>query len=142
VEEEHFFGPGGLFGDEEGRHRIYVGRGNGHSKRVRIVVRDTNVAAPKARAASKNDLAKADIEVYPNPNGGRFTISLNSQGTDPVRLSVSDVTGNELVNKEIPKENGRYETSVDLTGQSQGGTFIVRITQGKESVTKKVIFSR
>ncbi|MCW3077106.1 MAG: type sorting protein [Bacteroidetes bacterium] len=71
--------------------------------------------------------------IFPNPNNGVFTLSLNSKSLKDIYIY--DVTGKVVYENKGVNDN---EIIIDLNDYSKG-IFIVRITDGKTSITKKVI---
>lgn len=71
--------------------------------------------------------------IFPNPSNGVFTLSLNSKSLKDIYIY--DVTG-----KIVYENKGVNDTNIiiDLNDHAKG-IFIVRITDGKTSITKKVI---
>lgn len=162
-ELEFFFGPEGRFRGERPRMhkgemapKIYRFHSEGESplhfeferglgkrgrfKSFKIIVTDTVLDAKSTGLKSKTNKT-LDINIYPNPNDGRFTLSFESDDNQPVRLSVKDISGKELINKEVPKEGGLYQTEVNL-GTSKPGVYLVILSQGKSVVTKKITVNK
>lgn len=77
-----------------------------------------------------SDLSASNIQIYPNPSTGIFNINLNDKSS----VEVFDVTG-KLVYKQ---SNVQGSATIDLTGKGKG-VFVVKVTDGKNVTTKKVI---
>jgi PKD repeat protein len=86
-------------------------------------------------------VASLGCSVSPNPNSGRFNVSISSFNGDLVELSVLNMLG-----KPIYRESGVYVSEkasrfVDISNQPDGIYFL--IIKGKDStVTKKVILNK
>lgn len=83
-----------------------------------------------------NDIAN-DINVYPNPNNGMFTIHMSEATPKDIILKVQNVFGNVV--KEI-RTNSNTTIQVNAINEFQPGTYFVRIDSGYNSIITKKIF--
>lgn len=83
-----------------------------------------------------NDIAN-DINVYPNPNNGMFTIHMSEATPKDIILKVQNVFGNVV--KEI-RTNSNTTIQVNAINEFQPGTYFVRIDSGDNSIITKKIF--
>lgn len=74
----------------------------------------------------------AEMNIYPNPNNGSFTIELPSQ--DAANVVVTSLSGQVVYNKTI---EGTNKVSVELSS-SANGVYLVHITQGHDTYRTKV----
>ena len=81
---------------------------------------------------SINKLTGEKINVYPNPNKGKFTIETES--FNGVTLTVSDAIGKEVINQILSSPN----TIVDLTNYKKG-VYIVSLKGENINLTEKII---
>lgn len=72
------------------------------------------------------------LQIYPNPSNGIFNISVKSAG---VTYEVYDLAGRKI--KPVSILN-RGTNTIDLNGCGKG-TFVVKITDGRSVVSKKII---
>jgi len=77
----------------------------------------------------KNQELNNEITLYPNPNTGSFTIT----GEDIQEIEVFNLLGQSIYSVKNPQTY-----TINLPNAAKG-TFFVRITTSKESVTKKVV---
>lgn len=78
----------------------------------------------------------ADMRVYPNPNGGTFTVELELQGL--VSLQVFDA-GGALVHNEVFQASGnKTQRTLDLSGLARGG-YTVQVSNGEGVVSQVVV---
>ena len=76
-----------------------------------------------------------NILIYPNPSKGLFTISLGN--TEPTLIEVFDLTGKLILSKNnILITN--FETSIDLSGASQG-VYFVKINSSNQNTVKRIL---
>ena len=103
-----------------------------------IVIDDTDKSTQKKRSHGKNDQeSKDDLKFYPNPSDGKFTIEYDLKDKETALITVLDANGKQLFKDEI-KGGGKYSKTVDLGGKGKG-VFILNLTQGKKSISKKII---
>jgi hypothetical protein len=76
------------------------------------------------------------ITVYPNPNNGIFNISANLPTQEKIRMSVTNVLGEEIavINNGILSQN-TYK--VDLSNQP-AGMYLLNIVSGTQTLTKRI----
>jgi len=89
--------------------------------------------------AISNQLQQA--EIYPNPNNGKFQVSLggNSEGT-PMDFVIVDVSGRIIDHRIVPTTSLITE-SYDLSKLSNGMYFL-QMTSGNTSTTQKINITR
>lgn len=76
------------------------------------------------------DVNISNVQIYPNPSNGIINIALEKDA----KIEVYDVTG-----RSIYAGNAKAgDNSINLTGKGKG-TFVVKITEGANRITKKVI---
>jgi len=82
----------------------------------------------------ENDLS--NVNLYPNPNEGSFTIDLRSLDTsNTIQVELFNVNG-QLIYQKNTNEN-LFEINTDRTS----GIYFLRLTSGKQVINKKVIIS-
>jgi hypothetical protein len=76
------------------------------------------------------------INVYPNPNTGIFTISANLQSQENVRISVTNLLGQEI---EVVHNGilGQNSFQVDMSSQP-GGVYLLNIVTNNQSLTRQI----
>jgi hypothetical protein len=74
------------------------------------------------------------LDIYPNPSTGKFCIENINLSIDPAEILVMDLTGRVVYESTLIAE----KVEVDLTGQ-QKGMYFVRVKEGEEIVTRKLI---
>jgi len=84
-------------------------------------------------AALENSL---DIKVFPNPNGGRFTILVKNATDQEATLKIYNIFG-KLIYSDPSAMSEHYE--VDISSHSKG-IYIAKIRQGDNVTTKKIVY--
>lgn len=91
------------------------------------------------RTSSTQDLAKADINIYPNPTStGTFTIK--SSGDDKGKVSIYNESGQEVIVSQQEAEDGSFQIS--MPEGIKNGMYMVRLTNERSVTTKKIILLR
>ncbi len=82
----------------------------------------------------ENDLA--NVNLYPNPNEGSFTVDLR-------RLDTSNNIQVELfnINGQLIYQKSTTETMIDINTDETAGIYFLRLTSGAQVINKKVIIS-
>jgi len=79
----------------------------------------------------------ADIEVYPNPNKGNFTIELNATNSNNIQVDVFDMRGRQIYNRNFINK-GSFNQNINLD-KAQSGIYLVSITDGTKKTVRKII---
>jgi len=75
--------------------------------------------------------------VYPNPNNGEFTVKLNSNSGNDIKMNVYDIRGRRVFDN-VYNNNSNFNKVINL-GHIQSGLYILEITDGNKTGTKKII---
>jgi hypothetical protein len=77
-----------------------------------------------------------DIRIYPNPNNGRFIMSIINNLSALVYVEVVDITG-KLILKQTFETTGNIQQQFDLPEQ-KSGLYIIKISDGKHTTHKRI----
>lgn len=88
-------------------------------------------------AASPIGKSELDVKIYPNPNNGQFTITVDKASAGDVQYAIYDITGKVIESKNV-ESDGRLETAVDIS-RLPSGTYIINVTTDNQEFTKKII---
>ncbi len=98
---------------------------------------DSLLRIPDLMVTSNNKGQEASrINVYPNPNNGTFTVSLNEQFSEDTRLVLSDVLGNSL------KEMKMNSNTTSFQQELPEGLYLLTVWKGDQKVVSKVIVQK
>jgi hypothetical protein len=92
-----------------------------------------------ACTGTQEQVGDARVRIFPNPNEGYFTVSIDRLNED-VDFSVETITGQSLLkSKIVPAPTGKTEIKVDLSMLPKG-IYIVRLKgEGTNAVKKMII---
>lgn len=79
----------------------------------------------------------SNLNIYPNPNNGEFSIEFDSFANDALVLNVYDIRGRIVYTKTLANE-GRVAENIRLNNV-QSGLYMVQISNGSNKTTKKLI---
>jgi hypothetical protein len=80
-----------------------------------------------------------ELNVYPNPNNGVFTVNINADNTAPYLLEVTNVLGQIVYQRTISDASGEYTANLNLTDYGKG-VYMVALKKGQQLQSiKKVI---
>ncbi len=85
-----------------------------------------DVAVKSCRQAQQVYLDKG-LRAYPNPTTGFITLKIGSEAEGPYLITVSDITGNYLLQKEGTLTHGVNEINADLSRFSKG-VYLLKMT--------------
>ena len=77
------------------------------------------------------------FSIFPNPNNGEFTVKLNSNSGDDIRINVYDIRGRKVFNNRYAN-NGNFNQVIRLD-DVQSGMYLINVTDGLRTETKKII---
>lgn len=90
---------------------------------------------------SKGNAGKLDamnLEYYPNPGNGRFTLSFSLEKKGDTTVRIFDPAGKEVYAETLKDFSGEYLNRLDIS-QKGKGTYLLKITQDGKSVSRKVV---
>lgn len=79
-----------------------------------------------------------DIDVYPNPSDGVFSVRINPIERSTVRIELRSIIGTTIYQEEFAGNEGQILREIDLGILSKGIYFIL-VKNGNQSVVKKLI---
>lgn len=95
------------------------------------------VETPKV--AAENRLEFSQLDMYPNPNQGAFTLSFEIEAGATI-ISIKNMDDKEVYTEEIPNFNGIFSDRIDISEHPSGVYFLI-IEQGDKKMIKKVIYN-
>lgn len=78
------------------------------------------------------------IILYPNPNDGKFIVEIEGNLKDDIRLSIMDITGKEIYEKEYQKPLHKRADKYNLTAHPDG-IYILKLKSGSSILYRKIL---
>ncbi|MFN8308782.1 MAG: T9SS type A sorting domain-containing protein [Chitinophagales bacterium] len=85
--------------------------------------------------SAANDIAS--LEVFPNPNNGRFQIKANTFTAVEVKLEVTDMVGRVIWSENMGNRNGEFSKEFDFSSVTKG-VYFVHVETANGKMTKRV----
>lgn len=101
----------------------------------KIIVKSTANSTNKRNSSASS--SAFDVNVYPNPNKGTFTIDLNLNNEEAASVKVLDASGKVVFKKNV-KGKESHSLKVDLKKPS-AGVYVVIVEQQNELIKLKTI---
>jgi hypothetical protein len=98
----------------------------------------------KPTAGIQATAAIADIQLYPNPNNGRFSVSgfLGSTFNETVSIVVTDVVGKVIYSSEARVENGKVNSAIEMGENIVNGMYFLKISPERGSWVRSFIIAK
>lgn len=87
--------------------------------------------------ADTNDFSLSEFKLFPNPNKGVFTVEFDSQTSEKINISISDIRGRKVFDQIYPN-TGRNIQDITLDNV-QTGIYMMTIKDGKNTATRKIV---
>jgi len=114
-----------------------VGAGGAYS--YRLVVGGT--ATAEATVAIPGTLQFALHGVTPSPTRGNVALLLQSTGAAPVRAALFDASGRRVLERDLGMlPGGTQVVPFELPSGGRAGVYFLRVTQGGDAATRKIVF--
>ncbi len=97
---------------------------------------DTSVEYSYSEIGIDESLIKQDIVICPNPNNGTFKLKVLNINGEPIRLTIIDLLGRTIVEKELSGKQSNEPISVN---NIENGIYFTRIKIGKNFILYKTI---
>ena len=111
----------------------------GYSEYRYVLVEAAESVSCISGIANNKDIAK-QLSIFPNPSTGKFSIKLDMAVTEKVKVSISNIYGQEVaIENNATLNNNQME--LDLSSQP-AGMYTVNIMIGNNLITKRLIMSK
>jgi hypothetical protein len=85
-----------------------------------------------------NGLNVDNLKFSPNPSNGQFELNFELSESTPVHIRIFDPSGQEVYTERIEDFAGRYNNSIDISGNADGTYFLV-VEQGGKTFSRKIV---
>ena len=86
---------------------------------------------------NNNNFELDDFSFYPNPNDGTFNLKFNSNSGRDIAVSVYDISGKRIYNKNYDARPA-FDEQITLSTIASG-IYIMKVDDGEKSISKKLI---
>ena len=87
-----------------------------------------------------SDVNASAVQIYPNPNNGQFTLTLNSAGTSTYEVKFVNTLGLIIFNKMV-EVNGVYNENLNLNKLAEG-VYYLSVKNDKSFMIRKVVVQK
>ena len=101
------------------------------------VSRDTIVVEITTCVGIEDLASTVDLNVYPNPNKGQFTLNLTTQNTTDLQIRITNIQGQEVFVKNNFDNINVINEEINIGNVK--GVYFVNIITNNEVITKKII---
>ncbi len=95
-------------------------------------------SGPEREKLKIESSAKSVINLYPNPNDGKFSLNFHTDKKGELTVKMYDTQGKEVYSEMIKDFNGDYSKQLDLSNKGKGN-YILKIIQGNKTMTEKFV---
>lgn len=95
------------------------------------------ICTQTATPLSNDSFELDNLSIYPNPNKGQFNVEFDNALNDQVGIQIFDLSGRSIFNQSY-ETTSSFSQNINL-GRVSSGMYLVNITDGQRTVTKKVV---
>ncbi|MDI1356006.1 MAG: T9SS type A sorting domain-containing protein [bacterium] len=106
----------------------------------RLYIDNINLSQKNSVGISNTRLSTQNVDLYPNPGSGIFTLKILEQGSEQVHVTVVNQIGQKIMSKTYQVNDNIGEFSIDLSSCSSG-LYQVIIEMNTETIIKKLNLS-
>ena len=118
-----------------------------HSKSMTVVVMIEDLTNEECAKVNENaehkispvsDLELEEINFFPNPSNGVFTLNFDTAERGDITLNIYDQRGNTVYKEMLADFEGNYVNEIDISDRSNGAYYL-QIIQNAKTLNKKII---
>lgn len=118
-----------------------------HARSMTVVIMIEDLTQEECEKVNENaehkispvsDLELEEINFYPNPSNGVFTLNFDADQRGDITLNIYDQAGNTVYKEMLADFSGNYVNEIDISDRSNGAYYLQIIQNGK-SLNKKII---
>ncbi len=79
-----------------------------------------------------------DFSIFPNPNNGEFSISFNMISLAEINITILDLTGRIVFQKNEGEFNGKFERFINLSDLNKG-MYLFNLQAGTQQINKRFV---
>ena len=86
-------------------------------------------------------MAKSGLKVFPVPAINQITVSFDGYAIGTTDIIITNQVGQEVARKKVSVSEGINSNNIDVTALKTG-VYFVKVNNGKELQTKKVVITK
>ena len=100
---------------------------------------DTTSTTVDLTSVSIDDLLNSNIQVYPNPNSGKFAVEFSSLYLKNVRIQMTTIDGKRVVTENLGNVNGTHSYDIELPANIAKGVYVLSVISEDGTLHKRVM---
>ena len=128
-------------GKKEGFLYVWADKDDGENILIKITGAEKKDIELLKKQDLNSDLKPKKLSFFPNPGTGQFTLKFDSESNKDITIAIFDMKGNEFFKKEITNFSGSLEEKINLDNKKEG-VYLLQISQGNESMIRKIIIEK
>lgn len=81
----------------------------------------------------------SSVNLYPNPNTGRFTVAMDLLENTALNIGIHDVMGRKVLSNYYPNAHGKFSESFDLSNNLSAGFYVLNLEVNGNTYQKHFI---
>jgi hypothetical protein len=135
---------------EDGEHKVIMFKSTDgdDSKHETITIKIVEHIKLHLQEVEENEFSSIDginakslkmdeLNYYPNPNDGKFTLQFKADKR-PTVVKITSLEGKEIYSETLQGFEGTYQNEIDLSSQKRG-IYLLQIIQGNKATNKKIV---
>ena len=78
-----------------------------------------------------------ELDVYPNPSNGEFTIDVESTADIKSKIRITDIIGREVYRKVQKEASGNFSLNINLKKHPKG-VYLLQLVTDRETINKRI----
>ncbi|MCB2197057.1 MAG: T9SS type A sorting domain-containing protein [Bacteroidetes bacterium] len=121
--------------EDDGNYFVEVSNGFGCSQTSESL----NLIVSGTEEWTEINSEKPNIQIFPNPNTGRFNVQINNEEKDRYYYKIINITGHEIMSGTIKNSNQNQEINIENATE---GVYLIQIFNAKENYTAKLLIKK
>ena len=95
----------------------------------------------EATTLSTNTFNLSNVSIYPNPSNGIVNVRFETISNDIIKIALFDLQGRRIYSSNHTNNQSLFDEPI-ATGKLASGIYLLKVSQGNRSTTKRVIISK
>lgn len=102
------------------------------------VIKENDDENERNQSGEGTPLDPAQINFFPNPNSGNFSLQFKVDESSDVVINIRDINGALVYEEALKNFSGAYDKTITL-GNQANGTYFINVVTGDYIVTKQIV---